>query len=182
MTTVSEIVNKAVSELTPADFDYLRCVHPALAEKRSREYDQWWASQSGRGPSMTALSKKLAAEVQRDIDGHDGETLQEWAKRSPFLPSPLAVVASLAAKITTLEAKIAELEQRPAAISYKGVWNAGTRYSVGDATTDHGGIWIAKAASVSRRPGSDQSAAFWQLAVQRGRDGKPCPNCKTEQK
>lgn len=187
MTTVQEIASKSMETLTPQDFATIRREDPEAAAALSARYDKWWQQRSPRSladdvrpsPSMTALSKKLAAEVQRDIDGHDGETLQEWAKRSPFLPSPLAVVASLAAKITTLEAKVAQLEQRPASVKYCGVWNVATRYNIGDAATFDGGVWIAKQPSVSRRPGGTDSATFWQLAVQRGRPGKPCscPHC-----
>jgi hypothetical protein len=179
MTTVSEIVNKPVSQLTPDDFAVLRREYPALAETRSVEYDKWWMSlRSSATPRsttaevqrMTPLSKALATEVQRDIEGRDGEKLQEWAKRSPFLPSPLAVVASLAAKIAALEAKIAELEQRPAAgLKYCGTWDGSRVYAKDEAITHAGAMWVALTSNISRRPPAD---GVWKLAVRKGSDGK----------
>jgi hypothetical protein len=120
---------------------------------------------------MTTLERQLANEIAKDITkGGDGEKLDAWAKRSPFLPAPLGLVAKLYAEITMLREKVADLEQRPA-IAYKGTWDPSRLYAAGDLVTFSGSMWAAKTASVSRRP---PDAAAWQLCVRKGADGRDC--------
>ena len=82
----------------------------------------------------------------------------------------------LLTRIRTLEANVKQLDAAPSkSIEYRGVWDQQTVYGVGNACTHAGSLWIAKTASVSRRPGSGDGA--WQLAAKRGADAKNCA-CK----
>jgi hypothetical protein len=62
-----------------------------------------------------------------------------------------------------LEAKIAELEARPAGVSYQGTWDATKVYGRDQAITWGGSLWIAKSASIGKKPPD----ACWQLAVRK---------------
>jgi hypothetical protein len=68
-----------------------------------------------------------------------------------------------------VEGRLKALESKPA-ITYEGVWSVDRAYGVGMMVTHQGGIWHAKTANVSRRPGTDPNV--WTLAVKSGRDGK----------
>ena len=52
---------------------------------------------------------------------------------------------------------------------YKGVFVEGTTYAKGDAVTFGGSVFIARATTKDK---PEESAAGWQLAVKRGRDGR----------
>jgi hypothetical protein len=67
-----------------------------------------------------------------------------------------------------LVARIRELEQRPA-LNYEGVWSEGKVFGRGQTVTHDGSLWLARDASVGRRPGTDPDS--WTLIVKRGRDG-----------
>ena len=74
--------------------------------------------------------------------------------------------------VAQLRARVAELEARPKALEYKGVWSPETTYQAGDVTTHQGSMWVAKIVSTGCRPGEATSADFWVLSVKRGRDGR----------
>ncbi len=73
-------------------------------------------------------------------------------------------------KIEALETKVRELEARPTGAKYCGVWQDSLEYMRDDAVTKGGSLWIAKHNHVKSEPGVDHVS--WQLAVQRGRDGR----------
>jgi hypothetical protein len=81
-----------------------------------------------------------------------------------------ALAGPLKERFAALEARIVALEQQPRGLHYEGVWRSDVVYGRGAAVTHGGSLWIAKDASVSRRPGQHQES--WQLAVKRGEDGK----------
>lgn len=60
-------------------------------------------------------------------------------------------------------------------VIYRGVWEAGRTYLEGDAVTDGGAVWVAKATTTQRPEDQGAEPRDWQLAVKRGRDGKPGP-------
>lgn len=74
-------------------------------------------------------------------------------------------------RIAALEARIAELESQPGGFCYRGVWKEGEVYNREVGVTHAGSMWIAKAVT-TERPGTDEGAAFWVLAVKRGTDGR----------
>jgi hypothetical protein len=74
------------------------------------------------------------------------------------------VLTPIKAKLQALEQRISQLETKPH-VKFCGTWTAGHTYTLGDAATHHGGLWIAKAATAGE-PGKD--FAGWQLAVKRG--------------
>ena len=56
---------------------------------------------------------------------------------------------------------------------YAGVYDHGTTYHLNDAVTASGCMWMCKAIHVSgAKPGTDEAARHWQLAVKSGRDGR----------
>lgn len=56
---------------------------------------------------------------------------------------------------------------------YAGVYDHATTYHLNDAVTANGCMWMCKAVHVTAvRPGTDEAARHWQLAVKSGRDGK----------
>jgi Collagen triple helix repeat (20 copies) len=59
---------------------------------------------------------------------------------------------------------------------YRGVWEDGRLYARGDAVTHDGSAWIALTETTARpdEPADGQPRA-WQLAIKRGREGKPGP-------
>lgn len=72
-------------------------------------------------------------------------------------------------RIKALEARIRELENRPAALKYAGIFDPRRTYEKDEACTDNGSLWIARRSTkLGEKPGDD-SLAF-QLAVKHGRD------------
>jgi hypothetical protein len=69
-----------------------------------------------------------------------------------------------------LEARIAELEQRPIGLDYKGVYVKGRSYSKNMGVSHAGSIWVAVREYPEKEPGQPHSG--WRLAVKRGTDGK----------
>lgn len=55
---------------------------------------------------------------------------------------------------------------------YRGVWQAGVMYEVGDSATYNGSQWHCRKATAVRPGESGESAACWQLQVKRGSDGR----------
>ena len=76
----------------------------------------------------------------------------------------------------TVELAFGNGEQRQVAsfkwpvVIYRGVYQTGREYDAGDMLTYQGSGWIAQRAT-SAKPDSPNSG--FQLAVKRGRDGKP---------
>lgn len=70
--------------------------------------------------------------------------------------------------ITKMEERIAELAARPS-MKYAGIWSSEKAYVVNDFVTDKGSLFICKDTCIGVRPGTSNA---WQLAVQRGRDGR----------
>jgi integrin beta 3 len=58
---------------------------------------------------------------------------------------------------------------------YKGVYQPGVTYQVGDQVTHAGSMWTAKVETSDRPDESGAGDRAWQLSVKRGRDGKPGP-------
>ena len=67
-------------------------------------------------------------------------------------------------RFESLEARVAELEQRPTPI-YRGTHQQGKAYSANSLTTRSGGLWIALKATAAV-PGTDAS---WKLVVKQGK-------------
>jgi hypothetical protein len=128
-------------------------------------------------------------------DRHEDESLDGWSERNKWYPVPVfmfqevvmktvlpflhdtnernkernAKIAALEQRCEALQQRVQELEQRPA-VAYKGVWNERELYGAGQFVTFSGSMWIAKTASIGRRPGTDPNG--WQLVVKRGADGR----------
>jgi hypothetical protein len=67
-----------------------------------------------------------------------------------------------------VEQRLDEIQAKPG-MKYEGVWNSEKAYSAGDFVTDKGSLFICKDGCINVRPGTSNA---WQLAVQRGRDGR----------
>lgn len=101
-------------------------------------------------------SRLGAAPEQRDDDALD--ELRVLLKRS-------------AERAEAIEARLAEIERRTLADSYKGIWDADETFARGDLVTHGGSLWIALQDVSGYKPGSDNgSARVWQLVVKRGKD------------
>jgi hypothetical protein len=79
-----------------------------------------------------------------------------------------AAEAPLQEKITALEKRIVELEQRPVGLKYVGTFQDGKRYEPGQMVTSSGSLWHCNA-STMLRPGT---ATSWTLCAKRGADVK----------
>ena len=76
---------------------------------------------------------------------------------------------ALEVEAAELRAKNKELEARPPALSYKGVWVEGSTYTRGECVTDHGAVWHCNLDTRSR-PGT--SHRDWTMCVARGKPGR----------
>ena len=72
-----------------------------------------------------------------------------------------------------LEARVRALEDRPVGVKYTGTYETGHTYSLHEASTHKGSLWICKVPRTTSEPGDDPSA--WTLAVKRGRDARDIP-------
>ena len=69
-----------------------------------------------------------------------------------------------------LEQRVRELEAR-GGLHYKGVFQPGTVYDVGDCVTHRGSLWVARSPTMGCvKPGDGETP--WQLAVKKGRDAR----------
>jgi hypothetical protein len=129
--------------------------------------------------ATTLLSLSLGTGARREpstASKDNGLALRDGGGRAltdRHLPALIKAIASHVRDTITemqapLIARIAELEQKPG-LKYQGVWAAEKVYSVGDFVTDHGSLWHCWDTNVGVRPGSSDT---WQLAVQRGKDGR----------
>jgi hypothetical protein len=69
-----------------------------------------------------------------------------------------------------LEARIKEIEERPAGLDYKGTYRRDYNYAKNAGVTHSGSLWVALKDKPTKEPGEVNSG--WQLAVKKGRDGK----------
>ena len=67
-----------------------------------------------------------------------------------------------------LEARIKELEGRPANLQYRGVWDYARDYQKGDGVTFDGSIWVALRPTRQRPGDTGARQRDWQVAVKRG--------------
>ncbi|TGQ35334.1 hypothetical protein [Mesorhizobium sp. M4B.F.Ca.ET.214.01.1.1] len=74
----------------------------------------------------------------------------------------------LGERCKALEARVAELESKPA-VEYKGVWQAGETYKRGHLCTHDGSMWHAEIGSQGLLPGQ---GAAWKLCVKKGKDAR----------
>ena len=75
-----------------------------------------------------------------------------------------------AQRIAALESKIAALEAaRPPALRYRGAYEDGAEYDVGEFVTDGGSVWHCNRKTKTRPSDGGEN---WTLAVKRGRDGR----------
>lgn len=76
-----------------------------------------------------------------------------------------------------LEKRIEErLDARIKAMSipvYREVWDATATYAKGELVTQRGSIWSALQASQGVKPGTDEAAEYWRLAVKSGDRARP---------
>lgn len=74
------------------------------------------------------------------------------------------VIDPLVERIAALEARIGELERRPAGVQYRGVWAENEHYVEGCLVTLGGSLWVART-NTDARPGTGSG---WQLCVKSG--------------
>jgi hypothetical protein len=98
-------------------------------------------------------------------DGRDGMSVQDFDITMDADERTL-IVALKAADGKTIERRI-----KLTHVVGRGVWEAETQYSKGDAVTWDGSMWIAQEDSKGIKPSAYQKGA-WKLSVKRGRDGK----------
>jgi len=73
------------------------------------------------------------------------------------------------AQIDTRFDELGALIANSKSMQYRGIFDAGTAYDVGDTVTHGGSLWHCNQLTKDR-PG--ERTASWTLAVKRGRDGK----------
>jgi len=57
-------------------------------------------------------------------------------------------------------------------MQYRGIWDEAREYLPNDCLTCNGGLFMAKRENTGQRPDTDAGAAYWQLIVKRGKDGR----------
>ena len=57
-------------------------------------------------------------------------------------------------------------------MQYRGIWDEAREYLPNDCLTCNGGLFLAKRENTGQRPDTDAGAAYWQLVVKRGKDGR----------
>jgi hypothetical protein len=77
-------------------------------------------------------------------------------------------VEPLHAQIKSLQAELMEIKQRGLGVHYRGVWQHGSDYDLGDFVTYGGAMWHADKPT-KNKPGSSDD---WTLAVRKGIDGR----------
>jgi len=104
------------------------------------------------------------------VDGHELASFE--CDGRGFL---CAVLRYASGKVRTVETGF-----RP--FRYAGVYDHATTYHLNDAVTQQGSMWMCKAVhTTGARPGTDEGARHWQLAVKAGRDGRDgLPGAKGE--
>lgn len=135
------------------------------------------------------LLKRLCEE---DNDKNLTEIVSDVAKAHPDTPVPIAIVSVLfkfvmqinernkernskiaaledrigsaadSKRVIELQERVTQLEARPAALRYCGVWDRERDYQTDEAVTHGGGLWIARMDSRGVKPGDGVS---WQLSV-----------------
>jgi hypothetical protein len=176
-------------DLTDAEVAALADEDPALGDHvRTQRYEREAAlvakveaesraaaSQRPNAAPPRSLAKWLLNEMLDSFRGMpegkwSDETRNKWYQRNGALPVTNAIFkrhmdeatkknAARDLLIADLQKRIAELEARPS-LSYKGVWRADETYAQGDIVSDHGSMWHARSANVSRRPGQESSATM----------------------
>jgi hypothetical protein len=79
----------------------------------------------------------------------------------------------LEARVAALEGRLADALQGAPPMKYAGVHQRALGYAAGSVVTHKGSAWVAIRAVTEGETPSESDA--WQLAVQRGRDGKDAP-------
>jgi hypothetical protein len=82
----------------------------------------------------------------------------------------VAAVKPLIKRLDAAEARLSVIEQRPAGLAYRGVFDPNIGYAVGDVCTRSGSMWVSTLNENHAVPGD--SAIGWVLSCKRGRDGK----------
>jgi hypothetical protein len=98
-------------------------------------------------------------------DGKDGMSVKDF---------DITMDADERTLVATLKAADGTVIERRIKLTHvvgRGVWEAETQYSKGDAVTWDGSMWIAQEDSKGIKPSAYQKGA-WKLSVKRGRDGK----------
>jgi hypothetical protein len=164
----------------PADDPELRALNArncepgrrfALAESRRLAAEQRAKS---TGPTTAAdvadLHRRVAAlehtlaedgDFTRALVEGVGSVLPRFVDKRlrEFLPT---LTGELTAKVNALAEKVADLEQRQ--LRFKGVWREGNVYEANSLVIKRGGLWIAKATTITP-PGSSDD---WRLCTKSG--------------
>jgi hypothetical protein len=76
----------------------------------------------------------------------------------------------IAEELAKRDARIKELEDRPAGLQYAGVYKPDASYPKHTGVSHQGSVWVARKDFPTKQPGEPNSG--WILACKRGRDGK----------
>jgi hypothetical protein len=141
---------------------------------------EWWR---GNHPDAAQHRKHLELAAKEDAERFlatvpTRKALPPPRRRPPKKAADLNLVehlGQLTAKAikdatTPLEARIAELESRPAGLDYKGIYRRDYNYAKNMGVTHSGSVWVALKDSPPKEPGEANSG--WLLACKRGADGK----------
>jgi hypothetical protein len=132
--------------------------------------------QSAEGSLVLTLSNGEAKDIGR-VKGADGAPGRDGKDGADGLGFDDLVVEHDGERTFTIKMvrgdRVKELGtfKMPAQI-YRGVYDSGKAYDVGDTVTRSGAQWVCLAPAQDNLPGSPDGAAHWQLSVKAGRDGK----------
>jgi hypothetical protein len=79
-------------------------------------------------------------------------------------------VRALRSRVAETESRLALVEARPA-LKYAGAWRPDAAFAEGSLISHKGGLWLALADSVGRRPGTNEGSDSWRLVVKSGAAG-----------
>ena len=117
---------------------------------------------AGVAAGCQPLYERVAALEARPVEGE--KLTRDYSVEAP------ARAAELGARVAALEARLVTVEERPAGLAYRGVWEAEATYRVGDVVTRQGSMWVSKLNENHAMPGEAPSA--WALSVKHGRNGR----------
>ena len=116
-------------------------------------------------PTPKKKKKTIGPKTQRVINGIMGAVATVIKERD-------AKISTLSARLAALETQVAVQAKQitdGATLAFRGPWKSGDTYPRGAAVQHDGHLWIALRSTSDAPGGSDG----WQLAVRRGREGKP---------
>jgi hypothetical protein len=141
----------------------MRC--SAMSEKA------WWLSDHPDAAAHRAfLEEHMTKEAPRRASLPRRKSSPEYISKREFERFQEYLGKQIAEELAKRDARIKELEDRPAGLQYAGVYKPDASYPKHTGVSHQGSVWVARKDFPTKQPGEPNSG--WILACKRGRDGK----------